>query len=158
MRHLPMLCLFALVGGLPATAQVVPTSNGSCVVAPSGEGCNWVSAIKLRKAETSKTADVAETSRSALFVTLFKLAPDAPLDSRAIVGREVLIIGRSNGEVIDEKKSPPNQINVYDGSVMLMPEGEPYLLRNIGKDYVDLLVIEVRKPTPKALATADRGR
>lgn len=36
-------------------------------------------------------------------------------------------------------------INVYDGSVILMPKEEPYLLRNIGKENVDLLVIEVRK-------------
>jgi|HubBroStandDraft_6_1064221.scaffolds.fasta_scaffold1283537_1 hypothetical protein len=155
MRHFPMLCVFALVGGLTVTAQVLPTSSGSCVVAASGGGCDWVSAISLRGMETSKTTD---DSRSALFVTMFKLAPGHPLDSRAIVGGEVLIIGRNNGEIINEKKSPPNRIYVYDGSVMLMSKGEPYLLRNIGKDYLDLLVIEVRDRTPKPLTTADPGR
>jgi len=79
------------------------------------------------------------------FVTLFRLAPGAPLDSQAIVGGEVLIVGRNSGEIINEKESPPSQINVYDGSVMLMPKKSPYLLRNIGKESVELLVIEVRK-------------
>jgi len=82
--------------------------------------------------------------RSALFVTKFRLAPGASLDSQTIVGGEVLIVGRNDGEVINEKKSPPSNINIFDGSVMLMPN-EPYLLRNIGKASLELLVIEVRK-------------
>jgi hypothetical protein len=60
------------------------------------------------------------------------------------VGGEVLIVGRNNGEVMNEKKSPPSHINVYDGSVMLMSK-EPYLVRNIGKESIELLVIEVRE-------------
>ena len=50
-----------------------------------------------------------------------------------------------NGEVINEKKSPPSHVNVYDGSAMFMPKEEPYLLRHIGKESLELLVIEVRK-------------
>jgi len=61
------------------------------------------------------------------------------------VGGEVLIVGRNEGEVVNEKRSPPTHINVWDGSVMLMPKEEPYLLRNVGKESVKLLVIEVRK-------------
>jgi mannose-6-phosphate isomerase-like protein (cupin superfamily) len=67
------------------------------------------------------------------------------LDSQSIVGGVVLIVGKNNGEVINEKETPPSHISVYDGSVMLMPKEEPYLLRNIGKEKVELLVIEVRK-------------
>jgi mannose-6-phosphate isomerase-like protein (cupin superfamily) len=146
MRYVPMFSLFALLSGLTAMAQVLPTSSGSCSIAASGlQGCNWMSGVSLRKATASKTTDLADNSRSALFVTRFILAPGAPLDSRTIVGGEVLIVGRNNGEVINEKKSPPSHINVYDGSVMLMPKEEPYLLRNIGKESVELLVIEVRK-------------
>ena len=104
-----------------------------------------MSGVPLRIANKSKTAGLAADSRSALFVTLFRLAPGAPLDSQAIVGGEVLIVGRNSGEIINEKESPPSQINVYDGSVMLMPKKSPYLLRNIGKESVELLVIEVRK-------------
>jgi len=143
MRHLPMFCLFALLCGLGATAQVLPASSGSCSVAPSGlQGCNWMSGVPLRKASANKTPDSANDSRSALFVTRFILAPGAPLDSQTIVGGEVLIVGRNNGEVVNEKKSPPLHINVCDGSVMLMPKEDPYLLRNAGKESVELLVIK----------------
>jgi mannose-6-phosphate isomerase-like protein (cupin superfamily) len=153
-----MLCLVVLVGGLTATAQVLPTSSGSCVAAASSGGCHWVSTIKIRKAETI-TAEVADDSNSELFLTLFRIGPGAPLDSQAIVGGEVvLIVGKNNGEVTNEKKLPSNHIDVYDGLVMLMPKGEPYLLRNVGKDYVDLLVIEVRERTPKPRFAGDPGR
>lgn len=147
MRYVPMFCLFAVLTSPSAKAQVLPTSNGSCTVAASGlQGCNWISAVTLRrKVTTNKPTDLANDSRSALFITRFILAPGAPLDSRTIVGGEVLIVGRNQGEVINEKKSPPSHISVYDGSVMLMPKEEPYLLRNIGKENIDLLVIEVRK-------------
>jgi hypothetical protein len=112
MRHVPMFSLFALLSGLTATAQVLPPSSGSCNVAASGlQGCNWMSGVSLRKTTASKTTDLADNSRSFLFVTRLILAPGAALDSRTIVGGEVLIVGRNNGEVINEKKSPPSQIN-----------------------------------------------
>lgn len=146
MRYVPVFCLLVLFSGLTTVAQVLPTSSGSCTVAASGLlGCNWMSAVGLRKATTSKSTELADDSRSALFVTTFMLAPGAPLDSQTIAHGEVLIVGRNSGEVINEKKSPPNHINIYDGSVMLMPKEEPYLLRNIGKEGLELLVIEVRK-------------
>ena len=52
---------------------------------------------------------------------------------------------RNNGELVNEKKSPQSHVNVSSGLVMLMPKEEPYLLRNIGKENLELLVIEVRK-------------
>jgi hypothetical protein len=141
-----MFCLFALLGALTATAQIMPTASGSCSVAPSGvHGCSWLSAVNLRNATTSKTTGAADDSLSTLIVTRFVLAPGAPLDSQTIVGGEVLIVSRKSGEVINEKKSPPSLINVYDGLVMLMPKDEPYLLRNTGKENLELLLIEVRK-------------
>jgi len=146
MRYVPTFFLFALISGLAATAQVLPASSGSCSVGASGLlDCDWISAINLRKATASKTTDSPDNSRSALFVTLLLLAPGAPLDSQSIVGGEVLIVGRNKGEVVNEKKSPPAHINVYDGSDMLMPREEPYLLRNVGKESAKLFVIEVRK-------------
>jgi mannose-6-phosphate isomerase-like protein (cupin superfamily) len=51
----------------------------------------------------------------------------------------------NNGEFVNEKKSPPSHVNVSSGSVILMPKEEPYLLRNVGKESLELLVIEVRK-------------
>ena len=95
------------------------------------------------KTGPSKKAAAAETP--ALFITRYILAPDASLDSRSIVGGEVLIVGKNDGEISNEKKSSSNHINVFDGLVMLMPPGEPYLLKNIGKGNVDLLLIEIRK-------------
>ena len=146
MRCVPMFSLFALLSGLTATAQVLPASSGSCRVAASGlHGCNWMSGVSLRKATASKTTDLADNSSPALFVTRYILAPGAPLDSRGIVGGEVLIVGRNKGEVVNEKKSPPSRIDVYEDLVMLMPKDEPYLLRNTGKDNLELLLIEVRK-------------
>jgi hypothetical protein len=145
MRYVTAFCLFILLSGRSSEAQVLPTSNGSCAISASGsEDCNSVSAITLRKAGTTKTTDTPADSRPKLFVTRFILASGAPLDSQAIVGGEVLIVGRNNGEVMNEKKSPPSHINVYDGSVMLMSK-EPYLVRNIGKESIELLVIEVRE-------------
>jgi mannose-6-phosphate isomerase-like protein (cupin superfamily) len=51
----------------------------------------------------------------------------------------------NNGELVNEKKFPQSHVAVSTGLVMLMPKGEPYLLRNIGKENLDLLVIDVRK-------------
>lgn len=128
----------------------MPKFSGSCGVAASGvASCDWVSTISIRKAATSQktdeTSDLAHESRPALFVTTFILAPGAPLDSREIVGREVLIVGRNKGELVNEKKSTPARINVYEDLVMLMPKDEPYLLRNIGKDNLELLLVEIRE-------------
>lgn len=60
-------------------------------------------------------------------------------------GHDVVIVGMNNGEFVNEKKSPPSHVNVSSGSVILMPKEEPYLLRNVGKESLELLVIEVRK-------------
>ena len=81
---------------------------------------------------------------SKLFVTRYILAPGAPL-TLSVEGHDVLIVGMNNGELVNEEKSPPSHVNVSNGSVMLMPKEEPYLLRNIGKESLELLVIEVRK-------------
>ena len=102
-----------------------------------------MSAIDLRKAITTKTADTSADSRPKLFVTRCILAPGAPLNP-LVEGTDVLIVGMNNGELVNEKKSPQSHVNVSNGLVMLMPK-EPYLLRNIGKENLELLVIEVRK-------------
>ena len=146
MRHTQVLGLFVLISTLTATAQVFPSGSGSCAVAASGvEDCNWVSTIDLHRAVASKTTPAADKSSPLVFTTRFILAPGALLDSRQIVGGEVLIVGKNTGEITNEKKSPSSQIEVFDGLVMLMPKGEPYLLRNIGQFEVDLLLIEIRK-------------
>lgn len=151
MRYLTAFCLFVLLSGHETQAQVLPSSNGGCTISASDlMDCDWASTIELRRTGTKKTAAHAADERPELFVTTFILAPGAPLDSRAMVGSDVLIVGRNNGEVVNEKKSPPVHINVFEDLVMLMPKNEPYLLRNVGKDNLELLLIEVRKETPKS--------
>jgi len=145
MRYLTAICFLILLSGHSSEAQVLPTSSGSCGISASGaESCDWISAITLQKAATTKLADTSSDAHRKLFVTRVTLAPGAPLNP-LVKGTDVLIVGMNNGELVNEKKSPRSHVNVSNGSVMLMPREEPYLLRNIGKENVELLVIEVRK-------------
>jgi hypothetical protein len=134
MRYVPAVCLLILLSAVTATAQILPTSNGSCRITASGlESCNWMSGVSHGKAHDSK-----------LFVTHCILAPGAPLN-QFVEGRDVLIVGMNNGELVNEKKSPQSHVNVYNRLVILMPKEELYLLRNTGKEKLELLVIEVGK-------------
>jgi hypothetical protein len=145
MRYVTAFCLFILLSSHSSKAQVLPTSNGSCGISASGvEDCDWMSAITLPKAGTTKTADASAVSRPKLFVTRCTLAPGAPLNP-LVERTDVLIVGMNNGELVNEKKSPQSHVEVSNGLVMLMPKEEPFLLRNIGKENLELLVIEVRK-------------
>jgi len=95
----------------------------------------------VRRADTNKTTETADDSK--LFVTRYILAPGAPLNS-TVEGRDILIVGMNNGELLDEKRSPRSNVTLTNGSVILMPKEQLYLLRNIGKQSLELLVIEVR--------------
>ena len=140
MRYVPAVCLLILLIAVTATAQILPTSNGSCRVTASGlESCNWMSGVSHEKAHND-----TDGPRSQLFVTRCILAPGAPLNP-SVEGRDVLIVGMNNGDLVNEKKSPQSHVNVSNGLVILMPKEEPYLLRNIGNANLELLVIEVRK-------------
>jgi mannose-6-phosphate isomerase-like protein (cupin superfamily) len=140
MRYVPAVCLLILLSAVTATAQILPTSNGSCRVTASGlESCNWMSGVSHDKAHND-----TDGPRSQLFVTRWILAPGAPLNP-SVEGRDVLIVGMNNGKLANEKKSPQSQVNVSNGLVILMPKEEPYLLRNAGKEKLELLVIEVGK-------------
>ncbi len=140
MRYVPAVCLLILLSAVTVTAQILPTSNGSCRVTASGlESCNWMSGVSHEKAHND-----TDGPRSQLFVTRCILAPGAPLNP-SVEGRDVLIVGMDNGELVNEKKSPQSHVNVSNGLVILMPKEEPYLLRNTGKEKLELLVIEVGK-------------
>lgn len=51
----------------------------------------------------------------------------------------------SNGELLNEKKLPQNPTYVTSGIVTLTLKEEPYLLRNVGDQSIELLLVEVRK-------------
>lgn len=128
---------FGLLFSIALSAQIGPASSGSCSVAPSGaEGCSWWSGLPVRAG--------SETRKSPLFVTQYRLAPGAPLRA-PVPGYDNLIVGKTSGTLLNESRTPPVRVAVFNGSVVLMPKEQAYLLRNIGEDYVDLLVIEIRK-------------
>jgi mannose-6-phosphate isomerase-like protein (cupin superfamily) len=145
MKHAVVLWFLVLCGPSFSTAQVLPMSSGSCGVAASGlMSCDWLSAAPLKKADGSKSVDTVPSGRPQLFVTRFNLSPGAPL-TPLVEGQEVLIFGMGDGELVNETKSPPAHISVRNGSVVLMPQEEHYLLRNIGKQELDVLVVQVRR-------------
>jgi mannose-6-phosphate isomerase-like protein (cupin superfamily) len=162
MRYITAFCVFVLLSSHGIEAQVLPSSSGGCSISASGlVSCEWLSAvtdtslkpdhsrssegrITSRKAAMTKTADTVADSRPKLLVTRYILAPGAPLNP-PVEGTDVLIVVMNGGELVNEKKSPKNHVNVSSGLVMLMPKEDPYLLRNIGKENLELLMIEVRK-------------
>lgn len=146
MRCAMTFCLFVLLGSHNTSAQVLPASSGGCAISSSGLlDCDWTSAITLRwKTDMKKTADTSANERSKLFITRCMLAPGAPL-SPLVKGHDVLIVGMNGGEFVNENRSPPSHVDVLPGLVMLMPGKKPYLLKNVGEQNLDLLLIEVRK-------------
>jgi mannose-6-phosphate isomerase-like protein (cupin superfamily) len=139
MRSVQVLCLLAFCTSFAAKAQVLPSSSGACSVSPAGlEGCNWLSALTVRPNKN------AENGKTKVFVTRYTLAPGAPL-STPVEGYDNLVVGMNDGELANEIKLPQTHVNITNGSVVLMPKEETYLLRNIGKQNLELLVIEVRK-------------
>lgn len=137
MRFSVTLLLFIVLVAFGADGQEMPTSNGFCSVGASGVmGCESLSTPPIRwpNGETSKF------SRKGVFVTRFRLAPGAPLH-RMNEGKDVLIVGMCDGELVNEAKASTSHIDIKNGFVILMPKEEPYLLRNIGQKDVDLLVI-----------------
>ena len=143
MKFSVVLGISVTLAGISAIAQTMPTSNGSCGVSPSGlMSCEWLSTPPVRfNADSTKRP---KPIPKGVFVTRFTLAPDAPLH-RTIEGHDVLIVAMSNGEIVNEAKTPQTRLNLTNGQVMLMPKDEPFLFRNTGKQTLDLVVIDVRK-------------
>ena len=64
---------------------------------------------------------------------------------RPVEGYDNFVVALNSGELTSGTKSPENLIGVIAGSVLLMPKEEVYLLRNVGKQGLELVLIEVRK-------------
>ena len=148
MRFALTFGLFVWLSGFAATAQVLPTSTGSCGVSPSGvQSCDWLSAITLHRGDRNEATKTVVEERPKLFITRFVLSRGAPLQP-PVAGQDVLIVGMNDGELVNEATSPPTHITVWNGLVMLMAKEEPFLLRNVGTQNLDLLLIEIRNITP----------
>jgi len=124
--------LFIVLAAFGANGQEMPKSSGSCSVSASGAPIRW------SNGETSKLVP------KGVFVTRFILSPGAPLH-RMSEGVNILIVAMGDGELVNEAKEPKNHFKVTNGFVMLMRKDDPYLLRNIGGQSLDLVVIDVRK-------------
>jgi mannose-6-phosphate isomerase-like protein (cupin superfamily) len=143
MRHASVLCVFLLLSFLAAAAQVWPTSSKTCSVDASGlMQCMGLSTpeVVFPHADTRKPPKVPDKG---VFVTRFMLSPGALL--HRMQAKDVLIVAMGDGDLENEAKESETHINVTNGLVILMPKEESYLLRNVGRQDLDLLVIDVEK-------------
>jgi len=144
MKNAAGFVVFAFCSYLTAVAQVLPRSNGSCSVTSSGAmSCDWLSAVPKGGGDESTLNPRIPAEGRELFVTRFHLAPGAPLH-RMVKGYDELIIGLGDGELVNETKSPNARVEVRTGSVVLMPKEEAYVLRNVGKQDLDVVVVQTR--------------
>ena len=61
MRFMSAFYLFAVLSVAPTSAQVLPSSSGSCGVSASGlESCEWLSTPPLRSGDVGKNTEAAE--------------------------------------------------------------------------------------------------
>jgi hypothetical protein len=145
MRFILACCLFVWLGGFAATSQVLPKSDGSCTVSASGVYvCNWIGLVPDVKTDRNDATETAGGEGTQLFVTRLVLSRGAPL-KRLVEGHDVLIVGRNDGELVNDLKPPPAHVYLANGFAMLMPKEEPFLLRNVGNQDLDLLLVEIRK-------------
>ena len=77
MRYVSAFCLFVLLSGLAAVAQVLPASNGSCSVTASGlESCDWMSGVRRRR--TSAKTHLVEDERAVAGAAVSLALPREP--------------------------------------------------------------------------------
>jgi hypothetical protein len=82
-------------------------------------------------------------SKPEFHVIHYTLAPGAPL-KKFVEDYDNLIVGLGDGELANEMKSPASHVKLFKGAVVMMQKGQDYLLRNVGDNDVDLLVIDLR--------------
>jgi hypothetical protein len=82
------------------------------------------------------------SERSLLIETRITLSPGALL-TKGISGDDEIFIGMGSGGLANEAKSPPVNVPVSEGSLFLMPKDEPYRLRNVGKQSLEVRVFRI---------------
>jgi hypothetical protein len=129
------LFVFALCSSLTASAQIVANGSCGCSVVSSTVSCSCLSAMSTRDQKVP-------SDRPQLIETRVRLSPGAVL-TRWVPGDDELIIGIGSGQLVNESKSPVVDVTVSEGSMFLMPKDEPYWLRNVGKQDVEVRVIRI---------------
>jgi len=140
MKTAVSLLAFALCSSLTTTAQIVPNGGYGCGLSGSTMSCSCGSAVGESKPSVP-------SERSQLIETWIRLSPGALL-TKGIPGDDEVFIGMGSGELANEAKSPPVDIPVSEGSLFLMPKDEPYRLRNVGKQDVEVRVYRIHHTDP----------
>ena len=135
MKAAVCLFVFALCCSLTTAAQIFPNGGCGCGVLSSAVSCSCAAGGSTSKA-------TVPVDRSQLIETRVKLAPGALL-TKWIPGDDEIVIGMESGQLSNEAKSPAVNVSVAEGSMFLMPKGEPYRLRNVGKQDVAVRVIRI---------------
>jgi len=142
------LLVFALWGSLTSSAQILPTSSCACGVSSSSTvSCGCLGAAPIKKGDGSTSKQTICDGRRELAVISIVLSHGAVLN-RWVPDEDELIIGMGAGELLNEAKSPSLPISMSEGLVLLMPKEEAYLLRNVGKQDLHLLVIRMHPTGP----------
>jgi mannose-6-phosphate isomerase-like protein (cupin superfamily) len=137
------LFVFALCGSLTTTAQIPPSDSGGCGISSSGTvSCSFAGAAPISKADGSTGKQSVPADSRDFMVIRIRLSPGAPL-TKWVSGEDEIIVGMGKGDLTNEGKSPLVDIPVSEGSVFLMPKDEPYKLRNVGKQDLEVLVIRM---------------
>jgi quercetin dioxygenase-like cupin family protein len=139
------LFVFALCGSLTAAAQIALPGCG-CSVSSSAVSCSCPGAINKNTGESAKKQTVCGGHRE-LSEDWIVLSPGGAL-TRWVPGEDDLIVGEGEGTLTNEAKSPAIPIEVTAGLVLFIPNGDPYKLRNVGKQSIRITVIRMRPGEP----------
>jgi len=130
-------CFLLALPHTKAVAQVTPSTNLGCtVIASGGMSCNGIG-VPPKKART------ADNKHPDLSVTHFIIEPGAALD-RPTNSCDVLILGIAGGELVNERP-PAKYLSLAPDSVILLPKGRPFRLRNTSPKDVELRLIEIEE-------------
>ncbi len=142
MKSAVSLVAFALCSTLTTTAQIVPNGGCGCGLAGSIMSCSCGSGMSEGKPSLP-------IERSQFIETRIRISPGALL-TKGIAGDDEVFIGMGSGELANEAKSPPVDVPVREGSLFLMPKDEPYRLRNVGKQDLEVRILRIHHTDPAA--------
>ena len=134
------LFVLALCSSLTTTAQILPNGGCGCRLSGTTMSCHCGGGV-------SKNQQSVSSEPSQLVETLITLSPGALL-TKGILGDDEVFVGMGSGRLMNEAKSPSFEVPLGEGSIFLMPKDEPYRLRNVGKQDVEVRVIRIHHIHP----------